>query len=151
MMGTAAEKETTKFIMDFLKKAGLSPYTEDIEWSGAFVMARKVMSLLFILWLGLFNISLGIGGNTGGIISVVLPVLAVLFLALLIKAILNDRFSYFREMSKGKNVVCDLPPESGKETKKVIYLTAHTDSVGSSMPKLNMPLTMGSLLFFLIS
>ncbi len=151
MMGTAAEKETTKFIMDFLKKAGLSPYTEDIEWSGTFVMARKVMLLLLIFWLGLFNISLGIGGNTGGIISVVLPVLAVLFLALLIKAIMNDRFSYLGEMSRGKNVVCDLPPESGKETKKVIYLTAHTDSVGSSMPKLNMPLTMGSLLFFMIS
>ena len=109
------------------------------------------MSLLLILWLGLLNISLGIGGKTGGIISVVLPVLAVLFLVLLLKAIMNDKFSYLGKMSRGKNVICDLPPGSGKVPEKIIYFTAHTDSVGSSMPKLNMPLTMGSLLFFLIS
>ena len=151
MMGTPAEKETTKFIMDFLKKTGLTPYTEDIEWSGAFVQARKMMSLLLIIWLGLFNISLGIEGNAGGVISVVLPVLAILFLVLSLKAIMNDKFSFLGKMSGGKNVICDIPPEFVKEAKKVIYLTAHTDSVGSSMPKLSMPLTMGSLLFFLIS
>ena len=151
MMGTPAEKETTKFILDFLKRTGLSPYTEEIEWSGAYVMARKIMSLLLILWLCLLNISLSIGGNMGGILSVVLPVLAVLFFVLLLKAIMNDKFSYLGKMSRGKNVICDLPPGSGKVTKKIIYFTAHTDSVGSSMPKLNMPLTMGSLLFFLIS
>ena len=151
MMGTPAEKETTKFILDFLKRIGLSPYTEEIEWSGAYVMARKVMLLLLILWLGLLNISLSIGGNIGGILSVFLPVLAVLFLVLLLKAIMNDKFSYLGKMSRGKNVICDLPPGSGKVTKKIIYFTAHTDSVGSSMPKMNMPLTMGSLLFFLIS
>jgi hypothetical protein len=151
MMGTPAEKETTKFILDFLKRTGLSPYTEEIEWSGAIVMARKVMSLLLILWLGLLNISLSIGGNMGGILSVILPVLAVLFFVLLLKAIMNDKFSYLGNMSRGKNVICDLPPGPGKVTKKIIYFTAHTDSVGSSMPKLNMPLTMGSLLFFLIS
>jgi len=151
MMGTPAEKETTKFILDFLKRTGFSPYTEEIEWSGAFVIARKVMSLLLILWLGLLNISLGIGGKTGGIISVVLPVLAVLFLVLLLKAIMNDKFSYLGKMSRGKNVICDLPPGSGKVPEKIIYFTAHTDSVGSSMPKLNVPLTIGSLLFFLIS
>ncbi len=151
MMGTPAEKETTKFILDFLDGTGLSPYTEEIEWSSAYVIARKVMSLLLILWLGLLNISLCIGGKTGGIISVVLPILAIFFVVLLLKAIMNDKFSYLGKMFSGKNVICDLPPGSEKEPKKIIYFTAHTDSVGSSMPKLNVPLTVGSLLFFLIS
>ena len=31
MMGTSAEKETTTYILDFLKGAGLAPYTEDIQ------------------------------------------------------------------------------------------------------------------------
>ena len=151
MMGTPAEKETTRFIMDFLTKAGLSPYTEEIQWSNAYVIARKVLILLFIPWLVVFNISIRVEGLIGGILSVIMPLLAVLFLVLAGKAVTNDKFSYVGRMSAGKNVICVIPPGLNLHPEKTIYFTAHTDSIGSSLPGLNMPLTIGSLLFFLIS
>ena len=151
MMGTPAEGETTRYIMDFLQKAGLAPYTEEIQWSNAFVLARKVMSFLLIPWLLAFNISLRAGGTTGGILSVLLPIFAVLFIVLLSKVIRNDTFSYLGVMSTGKNVICDITPDSENNPERILYFTAHTDSVASSMPKLNIPLTIGGFLLFLIS
>jgi len=151
MMGTPAEKETTQFVMDFLNGAGLSPYTEKIQWSNAYVLARKAMFLLFIPWLVVFNLGLRTDGTTGGIISILLSILAVLFVTLFSKTIKDDKFSYLGQMATAKNVICDIPSESGKEVDRLVYLTAHTDSVGSSMPKVNMLLTIGSMLFFLIS
>jgi hypothetical protein len=151
MMGTPAEKETTEFILETLKAVGLSPYTEEIQWSNAFVVARKILITLFIPWLVIFNISLRIDGTAGGILSILTPLLALTFLILAGKAVLDDKFSYLGKTSPGRNVICDLPPTSGKEPERTIYLTAHTDSVGSSLPKLNLVLTIGSMVFFLVA
>jgi hypothetical protein len=124
---------------------------EDIQWSNAFVMARKVLLLSFIPWLGIFNISIRVEGLSAGILSIIMPVLAILFLILGGRAVMNDKFSYLGRMSTGKNVICDLTPGAESKPDKIIYFTAHTDSVGSSMPRLNIPLMIGSLLLFLIS
>jgi hypothetical protein len=151
MMGTPAEKETTQFVMDYLQEAGLSPYLEEIKWSNAYVLARKVMVALLIPWLIVFNLSTGIDGWIGGILSLILPILSIIFLILSFRAIRDDKFSYLGKMSKSHNVICDLKPTSGQDPEKWIYLTAHTDSVGSSMPKLSLPSTIGGFLFFLIA
>jgi len=151
MMGTPAEEETTRFIMDHLRGAGLAPFTEDFQWSNAFVIARKVMSSILVLWLLVFNIALRTDGPAGGIFSILIPVLAVLFLVSLSKVIKADKFSYLGKMSAGKNVICDVLPDSAKDPERMVYFTAHTDSVASSMPKLSMPLTIGGYLLFMVS
>jgi hypothetical protein len=151
MMGTPAEQETTRYILNFLKAAGLSPFTEDFQWSNAYVVARKVLALLFIPWLIVFNISTRVEGLSAGILSISMPILAILLLILSGRAVLNDRFSYLGVMSAGKNVICDLASRTEKEQGKTVIFTAHTDSVGSSMPRLNIPLLLGSIFLFLIS
>jgi hypothetical protein len=54
-------------------------------------------------------------------------------------------------MSSGKNVICDIPPSSEVDPERILYFTAHTDSVASSLGKLSIPLTIGGYLLFLIS
>lgn len=151
MMGTPAEGETTRFLLDHLTGIGLSPITENIHWSRAFVIARKVRAFLMIPWLIGFNLALASAGSLGGILSVILPVLAILFVGFLGKTIGDDKFSYLGNLHSGVNVICDIDPRAAKDAGKRIYLTAHTDSVGSSMPKLNLPLTIGGFMFFLVS
>jgi hypothetical protein len=151
MMGTPAEEQTTQFLLDYLGEAGLSPYTEKIHWSRAFVIARKVMALLLIPWLVGFNLSLDAASIRGGILSIVLPILSIFFIGLVGKTIRDDKFSYLGNLHSAKNVICDIDPPASDDAQNRIYLTAHTDSVGSSMPKLNLPLTIGGFLFFLLS
>ena len=150
MMGTPAEEETREFLIEKLESAGLSPFTEDIKWSNAFVVARKVLVLLLIPWLAVFIVSLRIEGIAGAILSILTPLLALIFLILAGRAVISDKFSYLGAMATGKNVISDLGPSTGKTPERTIYFTAHTDSVGSSLPKLNMVLTIGGLLLFLI-
>jgi hypothetical protein len=151
MMGTPAEKETTQFILGHLKGSGLAPFTEEIQWSNAYVIARKLMSSTLIIWLLIYNFVLRVDGMAGGILSVMAPVLAIFSTALLGRLIRNDTFSFRGEMSVGKNVICDISPSQEKDQERILYFTAHTDSVASSMPKLSMPLTIGGYLLFLVS
>lgn len=58
MMGTPGEKEVTRFLLDYLTRHQLNPFTEDIEWSTSSVNSRKILFLLMGLFIFLFNISL---------------------------------------------------------------------------------------------
>jgi len=151
MMGTPGEGETRRFITDHLHGLGLAPHTEDIQWSNAYVTARKALVSTLIPLQLVYYLALRIGGTAGGVLSILAPILGSLFVVILGKAVLDDRFSYLGPMSTGKNVICDLPPDGGKPHQRMIYLTAHTDSVASTMPRLGTRLIVLAVLFFLAS
>lgn len=158
MMGTPAEKETTRFVLDFLTEQRLDPYTEDFEWSTSSKNGRKFLFLLIGFFLILFNISLRLDPPLNGFLSIGLVLLSIACIVPFARGLFNNKFKFFGESFPGKNVVCDIAPVEEKEDAPIIYLTAHTDSIASSFPSFYMKLMAGAavgallvLLFVMVS
>ncbi|MGV8025099.1 MAG: M28 family metallopeptidase [Anaerolineaceae bacterium] len=150
MMGTDGEKETTAFLLDFLTHHHLKPYTEDMEWSTAFVEGRKYLYLLMGVFVILFNLCLRLPQPWNGFLPILLVLLSIVTFVLMMKGLTNDRYNFVGKTSRGKNVLCDIQPREKKEDASIIYFTAHSDSVSSNLPKLHMPILMGMMLGFII-
>lgn len=151
MMGTEGEKETTRFLLDFLNQIQLKPYTEDIQWSTAFVAGRKYLYLLMGLCVVLFNLSLRLAQPWNGFLPILTVLLSIAIFAFGMKGLMNDKFKFIGEISSGKNVLCDIQPQGKKEDAARIYLTAHSDSISSNFPKIKMPAMIGMLLGYFIA
>jgi len=150
MMGTSGEKETTEFLLGFLTRLGLQPYTEDVEWSTAFVMGRKIMFVLMGFFVVLFNISLRLSPPINGIVSILLVFVSIGSLILFARGVIKDRFNFLGQTSNGENVICEIQPAKEKEEHSILYFTAHSDSVASNVPKLYIKIIMGIAVGFLI-
>lgn len=150
MMGTAGEKETSAFLLGFLTNHHLKPYTEDIEWSTAFVEGRKYLYLLMGVFVILFNLCLRLPLPWNGFLPILLVILSIVTFVLTMKGLTNDKYKSVGKTSKGKNVLCDIQPQGKKKDPSIIYFTAHSDSISSNVPKLYMPILMGMLLGFVL-
>ena len=151
MMGTAGEHETTDFLLEFLKRYKLKPYTEDIQWSTAFMVGRKYLYLLMGLCVVLFNLSLRLAQPWNGFLPILTVLLSIAVFAFGMKGLMNDKFKFIGETSSGENVLCDIQPQGKKEDAARIYLTAHSDSISSNFPKIKMPAMIGMLLGYFIA
>ncbi|MCP4760361.1 MAG: hypothetical protein GY870_01185, partial [archaeon] len=49
MMGTPGEKETTEFLTDYLEKNNIKSHTEQMDWSNASVIGRKILFIFAIV------------------------------------------------------------------------------------------------------
>lgn len=145
MMGTAGEKATTAFLLDFLSQKGLAPRTEEIDWSTAKLNGRKAMYLIMGVFVVLINLSLDLRVPINGYVSIPLAILSVVCLVLFGKALGDGKMPFFGMPGKGKNVLCDIAPADGAEDAKTVYFTAHTDSVSSNMPGVYIKLIIGLL------
>ncbi|MHB8808038.1 MAG: M28 family metallopeptidase [Anaerolineaceae bacterium] len=150
MMGTDGEKETSAFLLNFLTQHKLKPYTEDMEWSTAFVVGRKYLYLLMGVFVILFNLCLRLPLPWNGFLPISMVILSILIFALGMKGLTNDKYNSVGKTSKGKNVLCDIQPQGKKKDPAIIYFTAHSDSISSNVPKLYMPILMGMMLGFII-
>lgn len=150
MMGTEGEKETTAFLLDFLSKNKLNPFTEEIEWSTALVKGRKYLFLLMGGFVVFFNLCLQLKSPWNGFLPILLVILAIVTFAFFMKGLLNDQFNSLGKSFKGKNVLCTIEAQKKKEA-ATIYLTAHSDSISSSHSKLYMPVMLGLLIGFVTS
>jgi hypothetical protein len=146
MMGSPAEKETTRFILDFLTRHGLNPFTEEFEWSTSSRNGRKYLFLLVGFFLILLNISLVLTPPLTGFLSIALILFSIACIVYFGKGLINHRFKFFGESFAGKNVVCDIGPVEEKNNAPIIYLTAHTDSLASNFPSFYMKLLVGAIL-----
>lgn len=150
MMGTPGEAETGAFLLDFLTRQGLNPYTEEIEWSTAAVRGRKLLFGLAGLALIALNFSLRLSAPANGIITVLLVIVAVTGFVLLANGLKAGRFKFLGQSATGKNVICAIEPPAEKQAPVTLYLTAHSDSIASNMPGLatkGMMVIMAGLLF----
>ncbi len=150
MMGTDGEKETTAFLLDFLTKQKLDPFTEEIEWSTAFVEGRKHLFLVLSIFVVLFNLCLQLSSPWNGFLSILLVISSIFTFIFFIKGLLNDQFNNLGKSFKGKNVLCTIEAQK-KEEAGTIYLTAHSDSISSSLPKMNMLTMIGLLIGLVVS
>lgn len=150
MMGTSGEKETTEFLLDFLTRHGLKPHTEEIEWSTAIVNGRKILFLLMGFFVVLLNISLRLNPPINGIVSILLVLASFGCLILFARGLLNNKFDFLGKSSSGKNVICEVQPLEKTEEHSILYFTAHTDSVGSNVPKLYIKIIIGIVAGFLL-
>ncbi|WP_371804136.1 M28 family metallopeptidase [Candidatus Lokiarchaeum ossiferum] len=151
MMGTKGEKETTQFLMEFLTKHHIESHTEDIEWSTASVNGRKLMFILLGLFGILINSTLRIIPPINGILSILLIPISFLSLMLFGKKLKADKFKRFGKSAIGKNVICEFSPIKHEKTEPtIIYLTAHSDSVASNLPKFYIKFMMGMFFGFLL-
>ena len=148
MMGTSGEAETTRFLLDFLDRHGLSPSTEEIEWTTAAVRGRKFLFMLAGLFALSFYLALRATLPAGGILALVLPLLAAGSIFWFIKGLKDDRFKSLGTTASGRNVVCDIAPQETGQGTRTIYLTAHSDSVASSMPKVYIKVMIAILWLF---
>ena len=150
MMGTSGEKETTTFLMDFLTKHNINAHTEDIEWSTASVNGRKLMFIILGLFGIVINLTLRIASPINGILSIILIPISFLSLMFFGKQLKADKVKRLGKSAIGKNVVCEFPPINQEELKPtIIYLTAHSDSVASNMPKFYIKIIIGMFFGFL--
>ncbi len=151
MMGSKEEIETTAFLLDFLTKRKLNPYTEEIQWSTAFVEGRKYLYLIMAGFVILFNLSLRIASPWNGFLSILLVILSILTFIFFMKGLFHDKFDTLGKSSVGKNVICTIEAQEKKKEAATIYFTAHYDSISSNHPKLSISVMMGILLGSLIS
>lgn len=150
MMGTPGEHDTTKFLLDFLTGLNLVPFTEDFEWSTAAVKGRKMMFVLMGIFIGFLNIFLRMNSPTNAILTLILIPISFFSLILFGKALKEDKLKFFGDHAQGKNVICEINPTQPSDSGSIIYLTAHTDSVASNMPKFYIVFMIGMLLGFLL-
>jgi hypothetical protein len=137
MMGTPGEAETSAFLLDFLTRQGLNPYTEEVEWSTAAVRGRKLMFGLAGLALIGLNFSLRLSAPANGIVTLLLALVSMLGFVLLGNGLSANRFKFLGKSASGKNVMCEIAPDGEKEAPTTLYLTAHSDSIASNMPGLS--------------
>ena len=95
MMGTAGEKETTRFILDYLRAHRLSPHTEEIEWSTSSVNGRKVLFLVVSLFVILLNVSLNLSPPLNSFLSIGLALLMLACVVLFGRGLINNKFKSF--------------------------------------------------------
>lgn len=151
MMGTDGEQETHVFLIDFLSKHKLNPYSEEIEWSTAFMEGRKLLYAFMGLFVMLINLCLRLSSPWNSILPGVLAILSIITLVVGMKGLTDDKYQAVGKTFKGQNVLCDIEPQHKKDNTPVIYFTAHSDSISSKHPKLNTLAMLGMLLGFLIT
>ncbi|MHA1186914.1 MAG: M28 family metallopeptidase [Candidatus Heimdallarchaeota archaeon] len=136
MMGTKGEKETTEFLLDFLMKNKLSPFTEEVRWTTAMLNGRKILFMFLGGFICLLNLFLWLlAPPINGIVSLSVALFSFLFVVLFFLGILNDKLQFLGKESKGKNVICEIEPEKPTEKSTIIYLVAHSDSISTNLPK----------------
>lgn len=146
MMGTSGEKDTVDYITNFLSQHSLNPKKEGIEWSNGMVRARKIMEVLIGLFMVFFTSSLYFSGPYNGFIPIAGVIVFIGFIVLFVKLLSDDKFEFLGKQTIGYNIICtigknimanlDSPVKSESQNlKKEVYLTAHYDSIASSMPK----------------
>ncbi len=150
MMGTKGEKETTRFLFDFLNKQGLAPFTEEIEWSTAILRGRKLLFVFLGLSICLFNVFLRLTPPYNGILSLVSILISFVSLVLFAIGLLNDKLLFLGKQAKGENVICEIQPEKQTDKPAIVYLVAHSDSISMNLPKFNIPFMISMLLGFLL-
>ncbi len=140
MMGTQGEQDTIDFITNFLTQNSLQPKKEEIIWSNGMVRGRKVMEVFIGLFMIFFTISLYLKAPFNGYIPIVALIGFLGFMVLFITLLTKDKLEFLGKKGKGYNIIS----KSGKDPiltsedenlKKEVYLTAHYDTVASSMPK----------------
>jgi len=151
MMGSEGEKETIRFLKEFLNKQALHPYSEEITWSTALVTGRKYLYVLLGMIALLFNFSLRMAPPWNSILAILLVAFAILCFILGMKGLQNDKFNWLGKTFQGENVLCDIPPRSKKKDAPLIYFTAHYDSIASNHPKLNTISMLALLLGFVLT
>ncbi|MHA1127053.1 MAG: hypothetical protein ACTSO7_16250 [Candidatus Heimdallarchaeota archaeon] len=155
MMGTKGEQETTEFLMDFLNKHKLTPFTEEVDWSTALMGGRKWLFLLLGFFICLFNGFLWLVPPYNGIVLLVTTLVSFVSLLLFAMGLLNDKLLFLGKQAKGKNVICEIEPKKQSDKSATVYLVAHTDSISYNMPKFVVPsmaiMLLGFLLVFLLA
>jgi len=153
MMGTDGEKKTIAFLIDYLTTNGLSPRTETIQWSTAFVEGRKLLYIFIGCMALLFNLTLRLSAPLNAYLSMALIIFSITFTIFYLKALLADKLDRLGNTYDGQNVVCDIPPlnKKAKQNGRILYFTAHSDTIASNHPKLNKFALIGLLLGFLLT
>jgi hypothetical protein len=151
MMGSEGEKETTAFLLAFLKQHKLDAYTEDIQWSTALVEGRKYLYLLMALFVILLNLCLRLPPPWNSIFLILLAAASFAAVILITKGLTNDKFKFLGKDFNAKNVLCDIQPTGKKKDPGIVYFTAHSDSISSNHPKLHMPVLMSMLLSYMLT
>lgn len=153
MMGTDGEKKTIAFLIDYLKTNGLSPRTEIIQWSTAFMEGRKLLYIFIGCIALLFNLTLRLKAPLNAYFSLALIVFSITFTVIFIKALFADKLDHLGKTFDGQNIICDIPPldETAKQNGRILYFTAHSDTIASNHPQLNKFAMIGLLLGFLLT
>ncbi len=150
MMGTEGEKETTRFLLDFLRKMQLNPFTEEISWSTGMVTGRKFLYAMLALFVLLFNWVLRLVQPLNGYVGIFLPLVAIIFIVFFLKSLMDGKMTFFGKASSGQNVLCEIEPQHKKEDNTILYLTAHSDSISSTMPRASTKIMIAMVILFLL-
>ncbi len=138
MMGTEGEKETVAFLKQFLTNHSLKPLTETIEWSTASVNGRRLNSVFMTLFIVFFNIAVRLRGPYNGYIPIASLFGMFGFLALFLKLLMDGKLNFLGKSFEGENILCRIGTTPEDNVKKEVFLTAHYDSVATTMPKFSM-------------
>jgi len=150
MMGTKGEQETTEFLLEFLNKHKLSPFTEEVDWYTALMSGRKLLFLFLGFFICLFNGFLWLAPPYNGIVSLIITIVSFVFLLLFMMGLMNDKLLFLGKQAKGNNVICEIEPKKQSEKSAIVYFVAHTDSISTNMPKYGVQFMAIMLLGFLL-
>ncbi|TFG18166.1 MAG: DUF4910 domain-containing protein [Promethearchaeota archaeon] len=140
MMGTHGEKDTINYITNFLTQNSLQPQKEEIIWSNGLVRGRKVMEVFIGLFMVFFTISLYLEPPYNGYLPIAGIIGFLGFMVVFVTLLTKDKFEFLGKKAKGYNIIATVGKDriltsEDENLKKEIFLTAHYDTVASSMPK----------------